>query len=81
MVDRKKAGDLLNKINKKSKKKWTLQDMKKMTQGYSSVDVYDDKRMEELIKKVANAAGVKMNEQKLDQVKKQVLNKVSQMKK
>lgn len=81
MVDRKKAGDLLNKINQKSKKKWTLQDMKKMTQGYSSVDVYDDKRMEDLIKKVANAAGVKMNEQKLDQVKKQVLNKVSQIKK
>lgn len=72
----KMANDLLNKLNKKSKKKWSMEELKSLTQGYSGVDLYDPERTESLIRRVAEAAGVDLSDSKVDKVKKELYNKL-----
>ncbi|GAB7387469.1 hypothetical protein BSNK01_13060 [Bacillaceae bacterium] len=80
-MDKKMAQNLLKQLNKKTKKEWTLQDIKSLAKGFSAVDIYDADRTEKLIKKVADAAGIKLSGSKLQKVKKKVSDKLSSMKK
>ncbi|QDS34721.1 stage VI sporulation protein F [Brevibacillus brevis] len=64
--------DLLKSINKKSKKKWTMGDVRSLARDFSMKDLRDDKKLSELIKKVSKAVGVKLSDQQMSSVKKQV---------
>ncbi|WP_409178448.1 stage VI sporulation protein F [Brevibacillus fortis] len=64
--------DLLKSINKKSKKKWTMGDVRSLAKDFSMKDLKDDKKLSELIKKVSKAVGVKLSDQQMSSVKKQV---------
>ncbi|MBO8173446.1 MAG: hypothetical protein H0Z33_16380 [Bacillaceae bacterium] len=66
---------LINQLNKKSKRKWHVQDLKKITQGFSSTDIYDDEKLEELIKRVGKAAGVKLSKNNVKNVKSKIHSK------
>jgi hypothetical protein len=72
-----KADDLLKKINQKSKKNWKMSDIKSLAKGYSKKDLKDDKKLQELIKKVGKAVGVKLSDKQISSVKKQVKDRLS----
>jgi len=67
-----KTSDLLKKINKKSRKKLNMNDIKSLAKGYSRKDLKNDKKLKELIKKVGKAIGVKLSDKQISAVKKQV---------
>jgi len=71
-----KTSDLLKKINKKSKKKWNMKDIKSLAKGYSKKDLKDDKKLKNLIKKVSKAVGIKLSDKQISSVKKQVHEKL-----
>jgi uncharacterized protein YpuA (DUF1002 family) len=75
-MDKDKINDLLKKVNSKSKKKWNLADIKSLAKNYSKNDLKNEDKMKDLITKVAKAAGVKLTDEKLNQVK----NKISKFK-
>ncbi|MFS0554186.1 stage VI sporulation protein F [Brevibacillus sp. 179-C9.3 HS] len=64
--------DLLKTINKKSKKKWSMGDIKSLAKNFSKKDLKNDKKLSELIKKVSKAVGVQLSDQQMSSVKKQV---------
>ncbi|WNC17053.1 stage VI sporulation protein F [Brevibacillus brevis] len=64
--------ELLKKINKKSKKKWKMSDIKSLAKNYSKKDLKDDKKLKNLIKKVSKAVGVELNDKQISSVQKQV---------
>ncbi|MGN7468734.1 stage VI sporulation protein F [Brevibacillus sp. SAFN-007a] len=68
----KNTGDLLKKINKKSKKKWKMDDIKSLAKGITKKDLKDDKKLADLIQKVSKAVGVKLSDKQIASVKKQV---------
>lgn len=70
------TGDLLKKINKKSKKKWKMSDIKSLAKGITKKDLKDDKKLGDLIKKVSKAVGVKLSDKQISSVKKQVHEKL-----
>ncbi|MFF0827036.1 stage VI sporulation protein F [Brevibacillus sp. NPDC003359] len=63
---------LLKTINKKSKKKWTMGDIRSLAKDFSMKDLRDEKKLSELIKKVSKAVGVKLSDKQMSSVKKQV---------
>ena len=67
-----KSNDLLRRINQKSGKKLSMNDIKSLAKGYSKSDIRNDKKLDELIKKVGKAVGVKLSDKQLSTVKKQV---------
>lgn len=71
-----KGSDLLKKINKKSKKKWKMSDIKSLAKGYSKKDLKDDKKLKSLIKKVSKAVGIKLSDKQISSVQKQVHEKL-----
>lgn len=71
-MGKEKTSDLLKKINKKSKKKVNMSDIKSLAKGYSKKDLKNDKKLSELIKKVSKAVGVKLSDKQISSVKKQV---------
>jgi uncharacterized protein YpuA (DUF1002 family) len=75
-MNRDKINDLLKKVNSKSKKKWNLADIKSLARNYSKNDLKNEDKMKDLITKVAKATGVKLTDEKLNQVK----NKISKFK-
>lgn len=75
-MDKGKTSNLLKKVNKKSKKKLNMGDIKSLAKGYSKKDLKDDKKLKELIKKVSKAVGVKLSDKQISSVKKQVNEKL-----
>ncbi|WP_400163997.1 stage VI sporulation protein F [Brevibacillus sp. TJ4] len=71
-----KADDLLKQINQKSKKKMTMGDIKNLAKGYSKKDLKDDKKLQELIKKLGKAVGVQLSDKQISTVKKQVKDRL-----
>jgi uncharacterized protein YpuA (DUF1002 family) len=71
-----KINDLLKKVNSKSKKKWNLDDIKSIAKNYSKKNLKSEDNMKDLIEKVAKAAGVKLTNERLNQVK----DKISKLK-
>jgi hypothetical protein len=71
-----KINDLLKKVNAKSKKKWNLDDIKSIAKNYSKKNLNSEDNMKDLIEKVAKAAGVKLTNERLNQVK----DKISKLK-
>jgi uncharacterized protein YpuA (DUF1002 family) len=71
-----KINDLLKKVNAKSKKKWNLNDIKSLAKNYSKKNLKSEDNMKDLIEKVAKAAGVKLTNERLNQVK----DKISKLK-
>lgn len=67
-----KPSDILKKINKKSKKKWKMGDIKALAKDYSKKDLKDDKKLQKLIKKVSKAVGIQLSDKQISSVKKQV---------
>jgi len=67
-----KPSDLLKKINRKSKKKWKMSDIKSLAKDYSRDDLKDDKKLKKLIKKVSKAVGIQLSDKQVSSVKKQV---------
>lgn len=70
------TGDLLKKINKKSKKEWKMSDIQSLAKGYTKKDLKNDKKLKDLIKKVGKAVGVKLTDKQISSVKKQVNEKL-----
>ncbi|KQL49098.1 hypothetical protein AN963_04815 [Brevibacillus choshinensis] len=64
--------DILKKINKKSKKKWKMSDIKSLAKDYSKKDLKDDQKLKNLIKKVSKAVGIQLSDKQISSVKKQV---------
>jgi hypothetical protein len=64
-----KINDLLKKVNAKSKKKWNLDDIKSLAKNHSKKNLKNEDNMKDLIEKVAKAAGVKLTNERLNQVK------------
>lgn len=79
MASKSTIAALLGRINQQGKKQWNYNEIKSMAKGVSSFDYHDDEEMEKLVKKVADAAGVKLSPNALNHVKNQVNKKVSQM--
>lgn len=71
-----KTSDLLKKVNQKSKKKLSMSDIKSLAKGYKKKDFKDDKKLKELIKKVSKAVGIKLSDDQLASVRKQVKNRL-----
>jgi hypothetical protein len=71
-----KINDLLKKVNSNSKKKWNLDDIKSIAKNYSKKNLKSEDNMKDLIEKVAKAAGVKLTNERLNQVK----DKISKLK-
>lgn len=65
-------GNILKKINKKSKKKWKMSDIKSLAKDYTKKDLKDDQKLKKLIKKVSKAVGIQLSDKQLSSVKKQV---------
>jgi uncharacterized protein YpuA (DUF1002 family) len=62
----------LEQLNNKSGKKWSMDDIKSLAKGFSKKDLQNDKKLEELIKRVGKAAGVNLSNKQVDSVKKQL---------
>lgn len=75
-MGKEKANDLLKKINQKSKKKWKMDDIKALGKGYTKKDLKNGKKLDELIKKVSKAVGVKLSDKQMSSVKKQVQDRL-----
>lgn len=67
-MDKKLVNELLNKLNSKSDKQWSLNELKKMSSGIKAEDLKDESKAQELIKKVAQAAGKKISNDKAKQL-------------
>ena len=72
-----KPDDLLRQINKKSRKKLKMNDIKSLAKGYSKKDFKNDKKLDELIKKVGKTVGVKLSDKQINTVKKQVKERLN----
>jgi len=65
--------NMLKKINEKSKKPWSMDKVKSIAKGYSKKDLNKGKNLESLIEDVAKAAGIKISDEKLANVKDKVM--------
>ncbi|USG63718.1 stage VI sporulation protein F [Brevibacillus ruminantium] len=68
--------DLLKKINEKSKKNLSMDDIKSLARGYKKKDFQDDQKLKELIKKVGKAVGIPLSDDQISKVRKEVKNKI-----
>jgi uncharacterized protein YpuA (DUF1002 family) len=69
---REKSNDLLKQINNMGKRNWSMDEIKSIAKGYSQKDLKNEKKLDELIKKVSKAVGVQLSDKQLSSVKKQV---------
>ncbi len=77
MADRKTTiQQMLIKLNQKSKKNWTLQDVLRISSGININDFKDKKRAPLAIQKVARAAGANISPGKAKQIAQLVQNQL-----
>jgi uncharacterized protein YpuA (DUF1002 family) len=65
----------LKQLNNSSGRKWSLDEIRSLASGFTRQDLRNDKKLEELIKRVGKAAGVNMTNEQVDIVKRQLTSR------